>query len=127
MRTVAYRTLLTIFFLLSVVGCNDTKSLPGNYKLERWEDNKTYYLLGPSQQDANGGGLIGGVVLRMAWSEEVIGVERFSTFRGDPDGWMIIDIKSGKISGPVSKSEFDIFRHKYHLQVREVDQAWNEL
>lgn len=127
MRTAAYRTILTIFFLLGAGGCADTKSLPGNYKLERWEDNKTYYLLGPLQQATNGGGLIDGVVLRLAWSEEVIGVERFSTFRGDPDGWMIIDIKSGKISGPISKSEFDIFRDKYRLQVREADQAWNEL
>jgi hypothetical protein len=127
MRTFAYRVLLTTFFLFCIVGCTETKSLPGNYKLERWEDNKTYYLQGPSQQDGKGGGLIDGVVLRLAWSDEVIGAERFSTFRGERDGWMIIDVKSGKISGPISKSEFDIFRNKYHLQVKEVDQAWKEL
>lgn len=127
MRTVAYQILFMAFFLLDVVGCTDTKSLPGSYKLERWEDNKTYYLLGPSPQDGKGGGLIDGTVLRLAWNDAVIGVERFSTFRGDPDGWMIIDIKSGKISGPISKSEFEIFRAKYQLQVKEVGQAWNEL
>lgn len=127
MRTVAYPFLFTAFFLLGVVGCTNTKSLPGNYKLERWEDNKTYYLLGPSPQDGKGGGLIDGAVLRLAWNDEVIGVERFSTFRGDPDGWMVIDIKSGKISGPISKTEFDILSAKYHLQVKEVGQAWNEL
>lgn len=127
MRNVAYKILLMAFFLLGVVGCTDTKSLPGSYKLERWEDNKTYYLLGPSPLDGKGGGLIGGTVLRLAWSDAVIGVERFSTFRGDPDGWMIIDIKSGKIYGPISKSEFEIFRAKYQLQVKEVGQAWNEL
>jgi hypothetical protein len=127
MRTVAYQFLLTAFFLFGVVGCTDTKSLPGNYKLERWEDNKTYYLLGPSPQDGKGGGLIDGTVLRLAWNDEVIGVERFSTFRGDSDGWMVIDIKPGKVSGPISKTEFDILRTKYHLQVKEVEQAWNEL
>lgn len=127
MKTACYRMLLAIFFLLGVTGCTDTKSLPGNYKLERWEDNKTYYLLGPSEQDVKGGGLIDGTILRIAWSDEVIFAERFSTFRGDPDGWMFIDIKSGKISGPISKSQFDIFVKKYHLQVKEVDQAWNEL
>ena len=127
MRTVAYRILLMAFFLLDVVGCTDTKSLPGSYKLERLGDNKTYYLLGPSQQDGEGGGLIDGTVLRLAWNDVVIGAERLSTFRGDPDGWMIIDIKSGKISGPISKLEFEIFLTKYQLQVKEVDQAWNEL
>jgi hypothetical protein len=127
MKTAAYRILLTAFFLLGVVGCTDTKSLPGSYKLERWEDNKTYYLQGPSRQDGKGGGLIDGTVLRLAWNDAVIGVERLSTFRGDPDGWMIIDIKAGKIAGPISKSEFEIFRAKYQLQVKEVDQAWNEL
>jgi hypothetical protein len=81
------------FLLVAVVGCSDTKSLPGNYKLERWEDNKTYYLLGPSKQseDSKGGGLIDGTVIRLAWNGEIIGAERHSTFRGDPDGWMIID------------------------------------
>ncbi|TFW26998.1 hypothetical protein [Duganella callida] len=127
MRTAVYRILLATFFMLGVMGCSDTKSLPGNYKLERWEDNKTYYLLGPSTQDAKGGGLIDGTVLRIAWSDEVIFAERLSTFRGDPDGWMLIDIKSGKVSGPISESECDIFLKKYHLQVKEVGQAWNEL
>lgn len=39
-----------------------------------WEDNKTFYLQGPagSHVDAQGGGLIGGVVLRMAWNDKLI-------------------------------------------------------
>lgn len=129
MKRFAYRLPLVAFLLATVVGCSDTKSLPGNYKLERWEDGQTYYLLGPSKQseDLNGGGLIGGVVVRMAWDGEIIGAERYATFRGDPDGWMIIDIKSGKISGPVSKPEFDAIRIKRRLDVKEARVAWEEL
>lgn len=111
------------------MGCSDTKSLPGDYKLERWEDGKTYYLLGPSKQfeGVKGGGLIDGMVVRMAWDSEIIAAERHATFRSDPDGWMIIDIKSGKISGPVSKPEFDAIRIKRHLDVKEINVAWEGL
>lgn len=130
MKSLAYRPFLVAFLLVTVMGCSDTKSLPGNYRLERWEDGETYYLLGPSKmfsEDVSGGGLIEGVVVRMAWDGEIIGAERYATFRGAPDGWMIIDIKSGKISGPVSKTEFDAIRIKRRLDVKEARVAWEEL
>lgn len=129
MKKTLCRTVFAAALLSGLGGCSDTKPLPGDYRLERWEDNKTFYLLGPagSHVDGQGGGLVGGVVLRMAWNDELIGVERLSNFRGDPDGWMIIDIKSGKISGPFSTSDFDAVRNKYRLQVKDVGQAWNEL
>lgn len=129
MKNIAYRLPLAAFLVATVMGCSDTKSLPGDYKLERWEDGKTYYLLGPSKQfeGVKGGGLIDGMVVRMAWDSEIIAAERHATFRSDPDGWMIIDIKSGKISGPVSKPEFDAIRIKRHLDVKEINVAWEGL
>jgi hypothetical protein len=129
MKKILCRTVFAAALLSGVVGCSDTKPLHGNYRLERWEDNKTFYLQGPagSHVDGHGGGLVGGMVLRLAWNDKLIGVERFSTFRGDPDGWMIIDIESGKISGPISTADFEAIRIKYRLQVKEAGQAWNEL
>lgn len=129
MKNAAYRFPLAALLLVSVIGCSDTKSLPGNYKLERWEDGKTYYLLEPSKlsESNSGGGVIDGTVARIAWDGEVIAAERRAIFRGDPDGWMIIDIKSGKISGPLSNPEFDAIRIKHHLEVKEAREAWEEL
>jgi hypothetical protein len=127
MKNSAQKFLLVFSLLLTMAGCSDTKSLPRNYKLERWEDNKTYYLLGPSETKAQGGGLIDGVVVRIAWSEEIILAERFSTFRGDPDGWMVVEIKTGKISGPISQAEFDEIRRRYRLKVQEASEAWSAL
>ncbi|MGG7604378.1 hypothetical protein [Massilia sp. BKSP1R2A-1] len=129
MKNTAYRLLLAVSLLVAVIGCSDTKSLPGNYKLERWEDGKSYYLHGPSKlfEGQSGGGVIDGVLVRIAWDREVIAAERYAIFRGDPDGWMIIDIKSGKISGPVSNPEFDAIRIKRHLKVKEAREAWEEL
>ena len=71
--------------------------------------------------------MIDGVLVRIAWDDEIITAERHSIFRGDPDGWMIIDIKSGKISGPVSNPEFDAIRIKHHLEVKGAREAWEEL
>jgi hypothetical protein len=128
MKNTAQKVLFICFLLLVVAGCTDTKSLPGNYKLQRWEDNKTYYLLGPSKNESDqGGGLIDGAVIRLAWSGEIIVAERFSTFRGDPDGWMVVEIKTGKISGPISIAEFDMIRKRYRLQVKEASNAWSTL
>ena len=129
MKNTAYRISLAVSLLVAIIGCSDTKSLPGNYKLERWEDDKTYYLLGPQKLFAghSGGGAIEGVLVRIAWDGELIAAERHAIFRGDPDGWMIVDIKSGKISGPVSNPEFDAIRIKHHLQVKEARAAWEEL
>ena len=129
MKNTAYRIPLAVSLLVAIIGCSDTKSLPGNYKLERWEDGKTYYLLGPPKlsEGHSGGGVIDGVLVRIAWDGELIAAERYAISRGDPDGWMIIDIKSGKISGPVSNPEFDAIRIKHHLQVKEAREAWEEL
>lgn len=129
MKNTAYKCLLAVVLLVSVIGCSDTKSLPGHYKLERWEDGTTYYLLGPLKlsEGHSGGGVIDGVLARIAWDDEIIAAERHAIFRGDLDGWMIIDIKSGKISGPVSNPEFDAIRIKHHLEVKEAREAWEEL
>lgn len=127
MKSTAWRVLFASLPLIFAAGCDNTKSLPGNYQLERWEDNKTYYLHGPSHVAEQGGGLIEGTVLRLAWNDEMIGVERYATFRGDRDGWMVIDIKSGRISGPVSGAEFETIRNRYRLQVQTASVAWDKL
>ena len=129
MKNTALRVLTAFVLLLGVAGCSDTKSLPGKFQLERWEDNKSFYLLGPSilPDHAQGGGAIGGLLIRLAWNEDIIAAERFATFRGDPDGWMIIDVKSGSISGPVSTAQFDAIRGSYHLEVKTATEAWNAL
>nr|WP_315393616.1 hypothetical protein [uncultured Duganella sp.] len=130
MTSLACRWLLAAVVLAGMAGCGGaTKTLPGDYKLERMRDHKTYYLLGPAKEatDTAADGIVDGMVMRIGWDDEVIGVERFATFRGDPDGWMVIDIKSGKITGPVSFAEFEVVRDKHHLQIKTAEQAWKAL
>jgi hypothetical protein len=79
----------------------------GRLQLEQWEDGNTYYLNKKGHKGSgSGGGLLDGTVQRIGWSQRYIVAKRYSTFRGDPDGWMVIDLQSGEITGPFSDAEF---------------------
>jgi hypothetical protein len=117
---------ITILFFF-IAGCSDTKSLPGGFDLEKWEDGITFYVTGPDGKNQDGGGAIEGTALRLAWNSDLIAVERYATFRGDKDGWMIIDVKTKKVSGPVSNEVFMELQNKYQLRVMTAMEAWEKL
>jgi hypothetical protein len=110
--------------IAALTGCGRDLRLPGGYLLERWEDGKTFYLWAPGDSKREGGGAIEGTVKRIAWNDELIVAERYSTFRGDPDGWMAIDVKSHKVSGPLSNAEFSDIQAKYHFAKRSASDIW---
>jgi hypothetical protein len=118
--------LLAILALL-VTACGLTKSMPGGYELEKWEDGTTFYLNAPGNTTQNGGGAIEGTVQHIAWNSEIIAAERYANFRGDPDGWMIINVKTKEISGPLSETKFSELRSKANLQVKTAAEAWSAL
>lgn len=95
----------------------------GPYKLEQFESGK-YYLRKSGAED-NGGGCIEGTVERIGWTKDFIFAERHSTYRGDPDGWMIIDTRNGSISGPLPENEF---KKRYPgVQPLTSQEAWKKL
>jgi len=95
-----------LLLLLTVMsGCfpgdGQQRTIVGDYRLHQWEDDKTYYLHKRGQDDSSqGGSIIGGTVLQIGWNNHYIVAKRYSIYRGDADGWMIIDTQSGAISGP---------------------------
>ncbi|RZI44168.1 hypothetical protein EGT07_01690 [Herbaspirillum sp. HC18] len=113
--------------LLTLGGCSNTKNLPGGFELLKWEDGSMYYLVGPNGKNKDGGGAIEGTVLRLAWNNDLIAAERNSIFRGDKDGWIIIDAKTKNISGPVSEEAFSELRDRHQLQVMSATDAWQKL
>lgn len=117
---------ITVAFALlaALTACGGDLRLPGGYLLERWEDGKTFYLWAPGDSRHEGGGAIDGTVQRIAWNNELIVAERYSTFRGDPDGWMAIDVKSHKVAGPLSSAEFSDIQAKHHFVIRSASDAW---
>jgi len=124
------RSLHSLVFLLVllITGCERQHTIAGGYRLEQFEDGHTYYLHKSGHDDsADGGSIIGGIVLRLGWSSRYIVAERYSIYRGDPDGWMIIDVKSGTMSGPFSESDFRARPEAQGIQVYQVSEAWKIL
>jgi|SRR5580658_9968448 hypothetical protein len=126
-------TLSFLLLLLTVMsGCfpgdGQQRTIIGDYKLHQWEDGITYYLHKQGQDDSSqGGSIIGGTVLRIGWNSRYIVAERHSIFRGDADGWMIIDVQSGVISGPFSDSDFRARPEVKDIQIYDASEAWGKL
>jgi hypothetical protein len=121
------KILASLTLLVALAGCDNTRSLPGGFALQMWEDGKTFYLVGPGGANQEGGGAIGGTVIRLAWNNELIAVERHANFRGDPDGWMVIDTATKHVTGPITAEQFGHLQAAHKLRVRAADEAWAEL
>lgn len=103
-------------------GCRNLSNT--TYSLCRVGDGKVFYLE-PINNPPEGGGLLHGAVRSIWWNGTVIVAWRQSTFRGDPDGLMIVDVARGKVSGPVSKK---VILRKYPLaKLRASSMVWKNL
>lgn len=113
---------------LLMTGCANERTVAGAFRLELFEDGTTYYLHKRGQDDSSqGGSIIGGTVLRLGWSSRYIVAERHSIYRGDPDGWMVIDVQSGTMSGPFTETEFQARPEAQRIQIYQVSEAWKKL
>jgi hypothetical protein len=125
--------LVTLFSLMVVcVGCfpgrGKQRTIAGDFRLEQWEDGSTFYLHKRGHDDSSeGGSIIGGTVVRIGWSSRYIVAQRHSIFRGDPDGWMIIDVQTGKITGPFTDTELQTRPEARGIATFPVSDAWRRL
>lgn len=121
---------LVLILLLCVLGCMDQdplnlsqRKVAGRYMLERFESGKFYLERKGSEQ--GGGGCIEGTVEAIGWTNGFIFAKRYATFRGDPDGWMVIDTAKESMVGPLPEAEF---RQKYlGVQTFSPEDAWKKL
>jgi hypothetical protein len=121
--------------LLCGSGCMDQdpfnlsqRKIAGEYRLEKWEDGKTFYLHKRGHDDSSqGGSIIGGIVRHLGWNDSYIVAERHSICSADADGWMIIDIKSGGMSGPFSEAEFASRPESQGIKTYRASEAWKRL
>ena len=114
---------------LLLCGCDQdpfglsTRRITGNYSLERFEGGLYYIQRKGHRKD--GGGYIEGTVEYIGWTQNEIFVKRRSTSRGDPDGWMVIDLRSDTVQGPFSE---ELFRGRYpNTNVTKPAEAWKRL
>jgi len=104
-------------------GCRALKG--SGYSLCRSDDEKALFYLEPNHQPPFGGGILAGTVQSIAWNDRVIVANRHSTFRGDPDGLMIVDIVTGKVDGPFNQ---EIVAKKYpSIKLSDPADVWKTL
>ena len=126
MRNIAY-----IILLFCAAGCMDQDPLhlsqrrvAGPYRLEKFDENGKFYLE-KAGVDAPGGGCIEGTVEEIGWTSGFIFARRHATYRGDRDGWMIIDVTNHSMTGPLPDAEF---RQKYPgVQTLSPEVVWKKL
>jgi len=121
-------SILALSLLVAASGCERQHTIVGDFRLEQFEDGQTYYIHKRGQDDSpEGGSIIGGTVLKLGWSSKYIVAERHSIYRGDPDGWMIIDAQTGVITGPFTDEDFRKHPEAQGIQIYEVSEAWKRL
>ena len=114
--------------LTFLCGCMDqnplglnTKELAGQYSLHQFEGG-LYYVTKPG--DDGGGGILEGTVLEIGWNNDIILAKRRANFRGDPDGWMVINIAKREVSGPISEEERRSNPQYSKIETVSPDVAW---
>lgn len=119
------RCLALFVVLLCLIGCSPgQRKISGPYRLVRFDENGKFYLE-KAGAEKPGGGCIEGTVEEIGWTNELIFARRHSTYRGDPDGWMVIDVRKESVIGPLSYAEF---RQKYPgVQTLAPEDVWRKL
>ena len=114
-----------LIILVCATGCSPSqRKVSGHYRLELFDENGKFYLEKAGIEEA-GGGCIDGTVEEIGWTNGFIFARRHAISRGDPDGWMIIDVNKESITGPLSEAEF---RAKYpSVQTLSPKAAWKRL
>ena len=80
------------------------RKVDGPYRLEQFESGSYYLQKAGANQD--GGGCIDGVVVEIGWTNGFIFAKRHANFPSDGDGWMVIEVRTGKTTGPLSENNF---------------------
>jgi hypothetical protein len=85
--------------LMFLIGCVDQdpfhaaeRRVVGDYRLKRWEDFATFYLVTPPTRGAPGG-VIEGTVAQIGWTADEI-VVRSKPLMGDST-WIVINVATG--------------------------------
>jgi hypothetical protein len=105
---------------------SDCRSIAGSgYSLCRDANGSTVYYIEPAGEYPSDGGVVHGTVKMIGWSDSVIVASRISTFRGDPDGYMVIDLATKKVEGPFTDGE--ILQKLPNIELQDASKVWLSL
>lgn len=103
-------SIVSVVISVLLCGCNPShRQLTGGYYLDRFDeggvfDGASYYVGAPGKA-IDGGGVFDGTVQEIGWNKDWILARVRKVYRGDPDGWYLLNVKTGQITGPLQNSE----------------------
>ena len=132
MKGAAPRLACLLATLVPIVACSrdpfhlSYRVVSGTFVLHRWEDGKTYYLES-ADHEADGGGVLNGVVTQIGWNANYIVARRHAIFGGDPDGWMIVDVHQKSVRGPFDDRQINEMAETRGIKTLSPEQAFKDL
>ena len=88
----------------------DSRRLPGGYYVECWDRERGHYTLGGPTHSADAGGVLKGRLELLGWNDDYIVAWRVPMVAGDGKGWMIVDIRTHAVRGPLTTEQLDTLR-----------------
>ncbi|MCE2504173.1 MAG: hypothetical protein J4G05_08985 [Chlorobi bacterium] len=100
------------------------------YLVQRQSQKKIKYYLSYKTASVHGGGVVDGTVQEIGWNDSIIVVRRKALANVDMDGWIVIEVPTGKVSDPFPHdlicSVLDSLGCK-DLKLLNVMEAWKSL
>jgi len=119
------KCLLIIHFalLILMLGCGSNRMIiAGSYYLERFSENGKFYLR--QRGDRSTGGVFDGYLLQIGANQDIVVAYVRRLYRGDPDGWYMLNVKTGKVSGPLTENELRAVCNKNGITCEQVNAVW---
>ena len=117
--------IVSVFWLSCFPGGDTSKKISGKFSLLRTEANK-YYVVARDESQDDMSGVLNGTITKIGWNSDCIVAYRKATVSADPDGWMTIDVTSGRIEGPFSESVIRSRPQCSSVVVRDVEAAMRQ-
>lgn len=103
-----------------------SQSLTGGYRLTQFE-SQYYHLRYDWTLSGASGGVLGGDIQQLGWSERYIVASRRA-----PDGssgWMVVDVRTHKVAGPFADNQWTqivaLNGDLKDIRIRPVQQVWD--
>jgi len=58
---------------------------------------------------------LGGIVLKIGWDRKFIFAKVFKVYRGAPDGWYMLNVMNGRVTGPLGRAALDTYLSRWHI------------
>jgi len=115
--------LISLALLMLMLGCGSNRMLvAGSYYLERFSENGRFYLR--QRGDRSNGGVFDGHLLQIGANQDIVIAYVKRLYRGDPDGWYMLNARTGKVSGPLTECELRAVCNTNGITCEPVDAVW---